>query len=1489
MRQTFFLAALCLFALVNAQSIRSLGASDEEFWSDFTKLYVEFQSKKLAEVELASLKTLYDRPNWEHRESFKALMREMLRKRIVEPEAWIESVALTMHWDSESFASQSRWWLETSEMVKRSSRQALMEYLHTASGLSRPNTENGQITLFHSGPLRWSLLYGDATLLEDSESTLYRIEDGVLKGKFKNDSTQVDSIYGVYDPRSNMLTLESGRIDWYRAGYSYGEVFTTIRDVQLNLKETGFVVDTATLYSMYYITEPLLGRFEERMGTRTDPEKAIYPRFVAFRSDLVIPDFFKNVSYEGGFSLIGQRFFASGNEQSKAKFTFRNRESREVVVLAADRFVISLDGLQSKETLFTLRVGSNDSIFHGNVQSGFDPSTGDLSIYRPDNGLSLKPFVDTYHKVSMDFDQLRWNTEELKVLFGGLNMGSGSPMTLESDQYYRNERYAALQGFENKNPLIKLSELSKENPGLVISLRDVAVGMGMPAEPCERLMMDYHIKGFVRYNSERKELEILPKTTDYVLNHKKKRDFDVIRFESVVPEGMNAELDLLTNDVVLAGVDRIWLSDSQKVSLHPTSGEILLHKGLDFDFDGLIRAGRFEFFGRTHQFHYEDFSFQMPQVDSMRFYVPSFVPNENGERPLVRVRNTLQDISGDLYIDYPDNKSSTRLSPEYPIFKSGKGARIYYDRIRKGVYPKATFFADLDAFTIDSLDNASTEGLGFLSTMVTAGIYEPFRQMIKVQEDYSLGFSEKTNAEGWNTYPSTLANSGRSMGEVKLSLDGFRLVGDISFKNVTSSSQRFDLYPDSTRGIGTYQLKGVKSVPRGVGYPNVQGSDAANLWLPYQVKWKSKSRSTQFNLYENRPATASGILTYSPERLELNGVISVNYSELAGQKVNLFSEWIQSENANFRVRASNDVAWGFSMKNAQSEIDFTSERGYFKLLSGQSVDFPRNQYRAEFDEANWQILEKSVSLNKAGVDDARLTSLHPGQDGLSFGAKRARFLLLPSQLDAYSVPHIDVADSRVFPDSGHVVVFEDANMKQLTNARISASRVGQYHNISSASLKIQGKNDLYGSGIYEYTDLNQKVWKIPMGRIDVDTTGQLYGLGEIPAQDDFYLSPHFQYVGAVKIFAQDPQILVEGKVRISAQCPALETDWIIAKNKIDPFDILFVLPDPDTATPAQRVYSGIYLMQDSATPYTAFVRRNNPNVAVELFSSKGVLYYDEERKSYIVSSISRVKDPEASDNWFEFNTANCTVTGYGKLTLGAKMGQVSMDSYGKITHKLKSGELFAKSAVLVDFMFPDELLKPIRSKIETSGGIGTGITNDAFDEVVRQIFDPKDRMRFLRSGLNDRLPKELRQTFVLGELDFNWNSELRAFRSNGYIDVYGIAGDPVHKGIQGVMELRKRRGGDEFTLYLRPNDELYLTYKKGSLRFYSSDNSLLQDLAKLDPKKRTITPKKGEAFYTILPTTGGAMKRYLDGIQEQEEDAKKRSKEKNDEEEVNPD
>ncbi len=1482
---TFFFTLFLLVSVaqVQAQGVRAFGNDAETFSKDFSKHLNELMGKKEAEAKLAEFLPYFNAPDWDmdpvQRETFMAISREMLRRRVVNVEPWLELMNLFQAWSWPAGryeqGQSDRFFKELQREFKRASRSEMELFLHTYTGLTE-GAEGFSVRLYDDGKLSWWYLDGTTEVSPASygDTATFLFKEGRLVGRMKNDSVEVADVEGLYNPITGRFKAVGGRVEWLRAGFGPGELYADFPAWEADLHSPGIQVDSVELFTSSFMKEGMigeavpilsLGHFEDRLTARNTAENAIYPRFEAYDKNIEIDDFFEGVDYKGGFSIIGQRFFASGSAEEKARFTF-SYDSTEVLELRSERFVIRSDELLSPTSEVVIRLGESDSIYHLKSEVKYDPIGQLLRINRPDEGLAMTPYVDSYHNLVMELDQVQWKVTEPSIYLGGLNMGSGSPMILESDQYFRSARYAALQGLSLENPLVKVDQVGASFGNENISLYDMAVGLGMPLEPCGRFMMELAVQGFVRYDVEKKVIDVLPKTSEYILDHDNRRDYDVIRFVSEVAQGMNARLSLLSLDMEVVGVQTIALSDSQKVALFPTQQKVLIHKGLNFDFDGRVEAGRFTFYSRENKFNYDLFMFNMPAIDSMRFKVPSFDLAVDGTRPLVLVRNTIQDISGELWIDYPTNKSSYLRYPEYPIFKSAAPAKIYYDKAYGGVYKRSNFYVNIDPFTIDSLDNTSTEGLVFGGSFTSAGIFPVKRQDIRVQRDYSLGFTEETGPEGWRSYQ----GAGTSTGTIQLSIAGLRLNGDLAYQKSRGHSEEFVLFPDSARGRGSYDLAALAGPPKGGGHPSATGLDASMHWLPYQKTWWSQSLSQPFTTYPERPMTASGRLTYQPGSLEANGLLAFNDAELEGAVIRLHAQWLESGKADFRVRAAPDLAWGFQMQRATAMVDFAQEKGHFELLGGDAtLSFPRNEYEADMNQADWDIRKKLISIQKGSGVDARMTSTKESQEGLNFLAKRAEFFLLPSILEAYGVPNIDVADSRVFPDSGRVTIEEAAYMRPLKNASLLASRVGAYHRIEKAEFKVRGRNDLFGAGEYQYTDELGKIWPIPMGRIDVDSLDHVVAQGELLPEAGFHLSPHFQYYGIVNMESVEPMLTVRGRIHIVTSCPALETDWIMTTTQIDPLDIVIDLPDPDTARPAHKVYSGIYLMQDSASPYTAFIRRNNPSIAVELISARGILFYDAEEDAYVVTTRRRLLDPNAPDNHLVFSNKECTVTGMGQLSLGAKMGRVQLGAYGHIEHDLYRNKLSATAAVTMDFVFQEDILKALPQEMGPGmGGLSTDWANDYLLEGLNRLMTPRERDRFYTASTDDKLPRELRQTLYFDEVDLVWDKNLRAFRSKGALGVGGVSGTAIHRYVEGVLELRKRRGGDEFSLYLNPNLEHYFFYKRNVLRFYSTEKSYMDAILATDTKKRSLPAKDGEPYYTYVTTTRGNMKRFLDGLEE---------------------
>ena len=357
-----------------AQSSKSFLVDDVEFKKLFDKHLSFFVGKKKWEKQRLGFWELFDDNFWEvepnQKDIFKKVSDKMRIRRVVNPISWIELVDLFTEWSiiSSNYPDKisNRFWNEMYVNFQRSSRKDIESFLHTFSGLSG-STLSISIRLFDDGQISWWLMDGimnvaDYDSINLNTKTLYSIEGGRLIGRYKNDSIEVNDVFGIYDPFTKKIDCQKGQVEWLRAGFGPGELFADLGHWSADLNNPGFSVDTVELHSAYYITEPLFGVFEDRMTARNKSENSIFPRFEAFSTNLEIQNFFENVDYRGGFSIIGQRFFASGKKDEKAHFKFWY-DSLLVLDLKAERFVIKSDELLSHESEVCFKL-DRDSLYH---------------------------------------------------------------------------------------------------------------------------------------------------------------------------------------------------------------------------------------------------------------------------------------------------------------------------------------------------------------------------------------------------------------------------------------------------------------------------------------------------------------------------------------------------------------------------------------------------------------------------------------------------------------------------------------------------------------------------------------------------------------------------------------------------------------------------------------------------------------------------------------------------------------------------------------------------------------------------------------------------------------------------------------------------------------------------------------------------------------------------------------------------------------------
>ncbi len=1475
MKRIFLLTILFLFTLnfAYAQKFRNFTPDMEAFPIELKKFLeseTRVDKKEVLEPFLLEFNAVWNSGGISEKEAkfiFEA-SDQMLRKRINEFEPWRQFLKVVMHLETNEEEQYLAPWVEGyAELVKGNPARTAVEYLSTMYSTLYNNV------LFEDSRVKWEIRTGFYTYSYEGKP-MFTFDGVDLWGFYKNDSTLIEATSGVYYPLERKFVGKGGFTYFIRAGLSIDSASVELNKYFVNVEKTDFEADSVILSALVYVKEPLMGRFEEKLTSQSGRGSGTFPRFTSYRNDIVVKDMLPGADFEGGFSIIGSKFYGSGSASKKAQFIF-SYEGKKLISAQSDRFLLRLDKLYSEEVAVKIFI-KEDSIYHPKLAVRYLPNERIVSLIRSDKGIGQTPFTDSYHNMDILFEVLDWKLDEPMMKMRNLAMGTETPVLFESNNYYRGDRFERLRGLDSKSPLFRLKEMTEMYGKRDVTPEEVARFMRMDLQNTHIFMMEMSILGFVGYDMETRVATVRDKVFDYISNYQKKRDYDVIRFVSNTTKEANAQLSLLDYGLEIEGVSQIFLSDSQQVGLFPYGEQIKVYEGLNFDFNGKIAAGLFSYWGNEFKFNYDEFRIAMVDIDSMRFKVRSFEQNALGDRPLINVKTVLQDLTGELLIDKPNNKSGRISYSEYPIFKSAKDSYMYYDKksIFGGVYERENFYVQLEPFEIDSLDNATTEGLKFNGTFASAGIFPDLQQEIKVQPDYSLGFTTTTPVGGLAAY-----GKGNFTNKLSLSNEGLRGDGDLTYLNSAAASNEFFFFPDSTNGqANTYEITAQLTPSQ---TPHVVGNNVFLHWEPKNDVLYTTSQELPFAMYDDVSMRTTGTLAHSP--MDLRGdVLADFYNAEARSKDFVFANRdFSADSLGLKVRESPTAPVGFALANANGVVDFDKQKGDFYLNNpAEYFSFPDNKYIAFMDYAKWNIPEKSFDLKKtSGVASSELISVKPIQDSLRFNADRSKFYLTNSLLEAFKVPEILVADAQIVPDTGYVAIDPDAKMRTLSNASITANTTTKYHEFYGATLNIDSRKFYSGTGDYEYLDEDGTPWPIRFEEIKVDTRIETtVGRASVKQEDAFYMSPFFAYYGRVNLQADTMELKFNGYTHIESTCPSVSTDWFAFESYIDPVNIVIELPEIDPEDRTKNLNNGIFLAADTTSGYAAFLSKRVPGADKEMFFATGKLYYDRAITSYVIVSDARFSDATAKGNYLAFNNDACSMHGEGEMSLGDGRSQLTMRSFGTIDYNLKNDNMVMDLVMALDFPYNKDVQKLIAKTIYGKEGLNASdLARPAFKIAAKELMKEKNRKEFFADieqyGAPEKLPDAFESTLFLSQVTLNWNPEATSFFSSGNIGVGGLDDNLVNRKMVGSLELQRKRRGDELYLYLEVDKVtfFYFEYKRNQLSLYTSEDPVMNIIKELDLKKRRSEVKGLPPFvYTI--GTKGKYNRFLNRVEDAEAD-----------------
>lgn len=1258
-----------------------------------------------------------------------------------------------------------------------------------------------------------------------------------------------------------------GRVTWERVGYGKDNIYADIQGkYRLQFNRAELEVDSVLYTNIDFLTETLLGSLKDRASSADEIapdnlQNSPYPQFTSYRQDMLLGTYLEGqVEFRGGFAMKGREIISRGSADQPSEIQILYKGKKRLSARST-HFSLKENKISSLGTELTIYTDSG-TIYHPKVIFNLNLENKLLLLTRGKDGLEQAPFFDDDHQVEIFVDRILWDLEQPKIDF---DMAvNESAAIIESNDFYKEVRYERIsRGMLAYHPLSKMRDFVIRNRRREFTFSEYAQWMGSKETYLKPQIIELADLGYIFFNPDTDTIKVRKKLDHAVLSHMELADYDVIRLRSVIAARANAHLSLINNNLTVEGVRAFRFSDSQSVYAFPHEQTIILKSKRRMEFGGRVTAGKFDFFSRSFDFDYFDFDIESDHIDSMRIYTPDF----EGKNELVAVKSVLRDINGTLEIDKKTNKSGLADFPEYPIFTSRKGAKIAYDKpnLYGGAYKKDEFHFAVDPFTIDSLDNFTTEGLTFPGTFVSAGIIPEFRYEAKIMDDYSLGFERASPPEGYPMY----GGKGHGDIDIKLSEEGFVAKGNIQYAGAEIQSDDIVLLPDETMANAeSYSIK------ENAIYPNVYATDVYTRWLP-----KSDSLYVNTNgkgatvLRDNQQFT--GNLIQTSKQLAGNGFLEWEEAKLTSTDMKFKPNIVDADKSQIQIGAIDNDKIAFASYNVDAHVDFTTRIGEFKANEkGKLTDFPFNAYASSMDEYKWDMDAQTITLDKGpmlAANKSYFVSKKGDQQGLMFQSDHAVFDMKEGVIHAEHVPYIDVADSRAFPFEGKLSIEEDAYMRPLKQSKLLAARDNKFHEINNATLYVKGRYAISGEGSYIYKDKHSTKQAIYFTELSVFGDSTVLAQGYIKDSLSFTVSPKIAYKGYAHMSSVEEDIRFDGYVKPLHSFEQYPSDWFRYKQQPDPQNV--IIPAKELRNPDRRnVFAAVSIANDSTHVYPTMFNYKRSYADLDLTNDTGVFYYNESEKTFYVGDSLKLFEGSPRGSYLSFNDATGLIYSEGKIDFGLDIDENFTGISAGSLHRGTTDTSFVLDMLMaLNIKLPDGCYTRMIEVLKANAESNPAAEHDNVftTNAVAEFIDDKKLDKVLsKQAQGELLPEgDLAANLLISHASLHYSPARGSFVSFEPIQIATINGTQINKQIDARMQITKKRSGTRVTMFIEISkyDWFFIDYYLGSLNVYSTDKEFNDIIFNEGPKL-----SKGK--FRIRSASPRTVTRFLDQLEPEEED-----------------
>ena len=1258
---------------------------------------------------------------------------------------------------------------------------------------------------------------------------------------------------------------QGGRINWDRTGIPTTACWAQLSRYEAITKFAKFAADSVMFTNSNYFTTPIMGRVEEQLSAKMEPDKYTYPKFRSYQKDFRLKDILPGVDYSGSFMMNGGKFITSDTKNPATIIFYR--DGNRFATLTSTKFTITHDRIVSEQASVRLYVG-DDSIYNNGILARYLVGSKQLVLVNDSKRNYYSPYTNSYHQLDMYCESMVWRMDADVLDFSMLGQsGDQSFSTFESNSYYSERKFRELQGIEDVNPVERVYAYIKSlGMAYEFYVDEFAQFLHLDIMQAKSMVHTLARSGLVAYNEANSRVYVKDKLIDYHEAFTKSPDanYDAIVLESASTKG-NARLDLSSGNLQMAGVKRFVVSDSQQVAIYPRGGNLVVKKNRDIDFSGRIDAGRFVLFVSGASFRYSAFRLDLPQVDSMMFYVTQF----NNPQEDHIVYTPLYNLKGYLQIDDSSNHSGLRKTKDYPIFNSIENSFVYYDRkdIHGGTYRRDKFYYTLHPFEIRNMVDFATDSLMFGGVLTSGGIFPDITEPLRVQRDYSLGFTTKTPKQGYDCY----GGKGHFTNLIDLSYQGLRGAGKLEYLTSQMASKSILFTPDSASGFTDTLL-----VREQGGFPDVYNGRAVVRWFPYadSMRVQQLRNGRPFTMYRG-DALLAGNVVLRPQGALGEGAVTIGEGTVESDRFDLHSRQMDAQVSAFTLRSDvyNNVA--FYATNMRSHVDYDKRRAEFTANADmQRTLLPLLSYAAYVDKFGWEIDRKELDLlnsksegsggmegltvrervERKKMPGARFVSTDPKRDSLTFRSTRASYRYNAGQLSCRGVFLVRTADAVVAPAADTVHVRAGGSMDLLKHAQLLASADNRYHLIYDADVLVDGARKYSAKGNIDYVDEDDKKQRIYLSEVAPDAKGRTVGRGFISDSVGFTLNSAFGFAGSVRVEADSQYYYFEGGVRLLHKCAPTEKLGLLAyASYLNPRQIRVVVPEIPTDWRGNRITASILLDRTKALQPTPAFLTNDRAADNELMTAHGLLTYDSKEGRYMIASAAKLENPdEVVSPYLALDTRSCSVEGEGPINFQVKQNHVRLFSYGTAEVSSKEPEATELKTVL-GFTFPiDEKVLGAMTNLLTEDLrlAPSSPDNDVVRRAMMHYLGPDAGATayttYVSTGFYEKIPRDFESTLLLEGINWKYSPVL-GYYYNGVAGLAAVGKKQVHLAVRVKAQFYHRGNGLYLVLYLQAATDhwYYFCYEFNSqqMTIQSSAGEWVDMIKALPPDARQVSGK----------------------------------------------